>query len=291
MNNGSTHTFGSKVDVPSVFSILDLLAYACDWKRRFALTLNPIVLIGAASHKVCVFAARHFPRMHGMGLGLLMVALSLLLSGCGQEPPVEKPAAVAASPSPSYEGTIAAVGDSLTAGLGVAEDQAYPAQLARRLSADGYNYQVINAGVSGETSSGTLSRIDWVITSLKPDIVILETGANDGLRGLDPGLLRDNLDRLVTRLTGQGIQVVLAGMLMLPNLGPEYTKAFAAIFPQIAARHGVLFIPFFLEGVAGRDDLNQADNLHPTAQGYTRIVETIYPIVVEAIQRHRAGRS
>lgn len=291
MNNGSTRPIGSNLDVPSTFSILDRVPYAWGWKPCFALTVNPFVLIGAASHKVCGSATRRFPSMNGMCLGLLMAALSLLLSGCGQEQPAEKPAVVAASPAPAYEGTIAAVGDSLTAGLGVAEDQAYPAQLARRLSADGYNYQVINAGVSGETSSGTLSRIDWVINSLKPDIVILETGANDGLRGLDPGLLRDNLDRLVARLTGQGIQVVLAGMLMLPNLGPEYTQAFAAIFPQVAARHGVLFIPFFLEGVAGRDDLNQADNLHPTAQGYTRIVETIYPLVVEAIQRHRAGRS
>lgn len=234
---------------------------------------------------------RAFSLNRSARIALLIIGLGLLVGGCGPEPPSEPPAPGGGSPTPAYEGTIAAVGDSLTAGLGVAEDQAYPAQLARRLAADGYNYHVINAGVSGETSSGTLARIDWVITSLKPDIVILETGANDGLRGLDPELLRDNLDRLVARLTGHGIQVVLAGMLMLPNLGPEYTQAFAAVFPQVAAKHGVPFIPFFLEGVAGRDDLNQADRLHPTARGYTRVVETIYPMVVEAIRRHRAGGS
>jgi acyl-CoA thioesterase-1 len=188
-----------------------------------------------------------------------------------------------------YEGTIVAVGDSLTAGLGVAEDQAYPAQLARRLQAGGYNYQVINAGVSGETSSGALSRIEWVISSLRPDIVILETGANDGLRGLDPDLLKTNLDRLVSTLTARNIQVIMAGMLMLPNLGPDYTRAFSDIYPQIAQKHGVIFIPFFLDGVAGEAHLNQPDKLHPTVDGYTRIVETVYPYVVRSIERHKAG--
>jgi acyl-CoA thioesterase-1 len=133
-----------------------------------------------------------------------------------------------------------------------------------------------------------LSRIEWVTASLKPDIVILETGANDGLRGIELSLLESNLNRLVGMLTASNRQVILAGMLTLPNLGPEYARAFAEIYPRIAAQHRVLFIPFFLEGVAGRADLNQADKLHPTADGYARVVETVYPFVIAAIQRHEA---
>jgi len=233
-----------------------------------------------ASHLRC------WPRLSG-GFALL-IGISLILFGCSQESPVEKTIVVTQPPTPAYAGTIVAVGDSLTAGLGVSEEQAYPAQLGRRLQAEGYNYQVINAGVSGETSSGALSRIDWVISSLRPDIVILETGANDGLRGLDPDLLKTNLDRLVGLLTARDIQVIMAGMLMLPNLGPDYTRAFSEIYPQIAQKHGVIFIPFFLDGVAGEPHLNQPDRLHPTADGYTRIVETVYPNVVRAIERHKA---
>lgn len=230
---------------------------------------------------------RFWPRL-SKGFTLLLIGLSLILSGCSQESPVETTIVVTQPPAPAYAGTIVAVGDSLTAGLGVGEDQAYPAQLARRLQAGGHNYQVINAGVSGETSSGALSRIEWVVSSLHPDIVILETGANDGLRGLDPDLLKTNLDRLVSFLTVRNIQVILAGMLMLPNLGPEYTRAFSEIYPQIAEKHGIIFIPFFLDGVAGESHLNQADKLHPTADGYARIVETVYPYVVKAIERHTA---
>ena len=229
---------------------------------------------------------RCWPRLSA-GFALL-IGMSLILSGCSQESPVETAVVVTQPPTPAYAGTIVAVGDSLTAGLGVGEDQAYPAQLARQLQAGGYNYQVINAGVSGETSSGALSRIEWVITSLRPDIVILETGANDGLRGLDPDLLKTNLDRLVSLLTARNIQVIMAGMLMLPNLGPEYTRAFSEIYPNIAEKHGVIFSPFFLDGVAGESHLNQPDKLHPTANGYARIVETVYPYVVRAIERHKA---
>ena len=215
----------------------------------------------------------------------LAIPFSFLFFSCSPDPP-EPTAAASAPPVPVYEGTIVAVGNSLTAGLGVDEKMAYPDQLDRRLKADGYHFRVVNAGVSGETSSGALARIDWVIDSLQPDIVILETGANDGLRGIDPGLLEGNLNRLVERLTTQNIQVILAGMQMLPNLGPDYIRAFADIYPRIAAKHGVLLIPFFLEGVAGRHELNQDDRLHPTAKGYARIVETLYPAVVTAIQRH-----
>ena len=149
---------------------------------------------------------------------------------------------------------------------------------------------VVNAGVSGETSSGALSRIQWVVASLKPDIVILETGANDGLRGLDPALLQANLNRLLTILKANQIQVVLAGMRMLPNLGPDYIQQFGVIYPQVAQQHRVVFIPFFLEGVAGRSELNQPDKIHPTAQGYSRVVENLYPFVIKAIENWKKTR-
>ena len=224
-----------------------------------------------------------------MRMALIALISFLVMVGCSEKStsdPVESPSTQKAQ---AYTGTIVAMGDSLTAGLGVAEEKAYPAQLAHRLQADGHNYRVVNAGVSGETSSGAKSRIEWVVESLNPDIVILETGANDGLRGLDPGLLKANLDDLIGFMKARGIQVVLAGMQMLPNLGPDYTRAFSRIYPWIAEKHHVIFIPFFLEGVAGSDTLNQSDKLHPTADGYTRIVETIYPYVLEAIKRHEAG--
>jgi acyl-CoA thioesterase-1 len=246
-------------------------------------------MITETIHRLRVAAAALSNRyFFGRSMALVGVVVWAALFACSQEP--SEPAIVAPQASrTAYDGTIVAVGDSLTAGLGVAEAQAYPAQLSRRLQADGYHYRVVNAGVSGETSSGALSRIDWVVSSLQPDIVILETGANDGLRGLNPSLLEANLDRLLDTLTGQGIHVVLAGMRMLPNLGPDYTRAFDDIYPRIAAKHGVILVPFFLEGVAGQAALNQDDRLHPTADGYARIVETIYPYVITAIQGHRSG--
>jgi acyl-CoA thioesterase-1 len=219
--------------------------------------------------------------------GWTLLVITLVLLGCNSDQTGSDGGVTPAKSPPVYEGTIVAVGDSLTAGLGVEEDQTFPAQLARKLTADGYRFDVINAGVSGETSSGTLSRIQWVLSSLKPDIVILETGANDGLRGLDPDLLKNNLDELIARLKTEKIQVILTGMLMLPNLGPEYTQAFATIYPRLAEKHQVVFMPFFLEGVAGQSRLNQPDKLHPTAQGYSRIVDNLYPYVLKAIERYR----
>lgn len=227
----------------------------------------------------------HYRRRLLSRMAVVLLVGLLVMLGCGEKAPSSSTQKPPAERSQTYAGTIVAMGDSLTAGLRVDEEDAYPAQLARRLEADGYTYRVVNAGVSGETSSGAWSRIEWVLESLKPDIVILETGANDGLRGLDPDLIQSNLDQLVGLLRERDIVVVLAGMRMLPNLGPAYTREFSQVYPRIAGKHDIILIPFFLEGVAGRDDLNQADKLHPTAEGYTRIVDTIYPYVIEAIQR------
>jgi acyl-CoA thioesterase I len=216
-----------------------------------------------------------------------ILALACMVMACNSDNHAAQTGRTASEPATFYEGTIVAVGDSLTAGYGVAEDQAYPARLARKLEADGYHFEVINAGVSGETSSGTLARFQWILSCLKPDIVVLETGANDGLQGLDPDLLKNNLDTLLTRLKARNMTVVLAGMRMLPNMGPDYARAFDTIYPRMAQTHQVVFMPFFLESVVGRSRFNQPDNLHPNAQGYERIVENLYPYVLQAIGRYR----
>lgn len=231
-----------------------------------------------------------FWRPKGMSLVKISFVLlsALFIMCCNSEPPTVESRQAPAQSARVYEGRIVAVGDSLTAGLGVDEDQTYPAQLARKLMADGYHFDVINAGVSGETSSGVRERIQWVLSSLKPDIVILETGANDGLRGQDPGLLKKNLEELLAQLKARNIVVVLAGMRLPPNLGTAYTQAFGSVYPQVAEAHDVIFMPFFLESVAGRPRFNQTDKLHPNARGYERIVEDLYPHVLKAIKRYRA---
>jgi len=189
----------------------------------------------------------------------------------------------APSSSPRSTGIIVAVGDSLTAGFGVNEEEAYPAQLEKKLRSAGYDWQVVNAGISGETSSGTLLRVRWVM-KLKPDIVILETGANDGLRGIDPAVTRKNMDETIRILKQQNVTVVLAGMKMFRNLGQRYTQGFAANYPGLAKKHDLILIPFFLQGVAGIPSLNQSDGIHPTAEGYRIITDTIYPYARKAIE-------
>ncbi|MBJ6800866.1 arylesterase [Geomonas propionica] len=194
------------------------------------------------------------------------------------------PAFAAGADKPASNGTIVAFGDSLTAGYGVPESEAYPAQLQRKLHQAGYQWTVINAGISGETSTGALARVEWVM-KLKPDIVILETGANDGLRGQDPVLAYRNIDKIVATLQSKGVVVVLAGMRMLKNLGPAYTTKFAAIYPRVAKERKVILVPFFLEKVAGKEGLNLSDGVHPTGKGYAIVTETVYPYLVKAIKQ------
>lgn len=216
----------------------------------------------------------------------VMVVLALLaLVGCDRRE-ANQPAAPAQQTAPVEEGIIVAVGDSLTAGYGLDETDAYPAQLERRLREAGHPWRVVNAGISGETSSGALSRVNWVLT-LKPDIVVLVTGANDGLRGIDPKVTEKNLDEMVRILTERNVTVVLGGMKMVTNLGRDYTGAFSAVYPAVAKRHDLILVPFFLEGVAGRANLNQDDGIHPTAEGYRIVVDTVFPFVVKAIEKRR----
>jgi acyl-CoA thioesterase-1 len=174
------------------------------------------------------------------------------------------------------ERVIAALGDSLTAGLGVAADEAYPARLEARLSREGYAYRVVNAGVSGDTTAGGLRRVDWVLRA-KPEIVIVALGANDGLRAQSPQAMRENLAAIVRRVQAAGARVLLAGMRLPPNYGAEYTKEFQAVFPEVARSTGVAFMPFLLDGVAADPRLNQPDGIHPTAAGQQMIADHLWP--------------
>jgi acyl-CoA thioesterase-1 len=174
------------------------------------------------------------------------------------------------------ERVIAALGDSLTAGLGVAADEAYPARLEARLSREGYAYRVVNAGVSGDTTAGGLRRVDWVLRA-KPEIVIVALGANDGLRAQSPQAMRENLAAIVRRVQAAGARVLLAGMYLPPNYGAEYTKEFQAVFPEVARSTGVAFMPFLLDGVAADPRLNQPDGIHPTAAGQQVIADHLWP--------------
>lgn len=177
---------------------------------------------------------------------------------------------------------ILALGDSLTAGYGLLAEQGFPAQLERALRDRGLDVRVINAGVSGDTSAGGLARLDWVLAE-KPDVAIVELGANDGLRGLDPARMRANLDAILTRLKAQGVRVLLTGMRAPPNFGQDYAEAFARVYPDLARRHGVALYPFFLDGVARQPGLNQKDGLHPTADGVKVIVRAILPMVRQVL--------
>jgi acyl-CoA thioesterase-1 len=171
-----------------------------------------------------------------------------------------------------------ALGDSLTAGLGISRDQAYPALLQRRIDAAGYRYEVVNAGVSGDTSAGGLSRLDW---SLEGDVrvLIVALGGNDGLRGLPAVEMRRNLGAIIERAQQRRIRVLLAGMQTLTNMGPPYQRSFQEVFPALAVQYRVAFMPFLLEGVAGRADLNQPDGIHPNSEGARVIADHLWPFL------------
>lgn len=179
---------------------------------------------------------------------------------------------------------IAAFGDSLSAGYQLPPEAAFPNQLQRALSEKGIEVEVQNAAVSGDTASGGLSRLDW---SIGPDVkgVILELGANDALRGIDPKITREAMDAMIARFKERGIEVLLAGMIAPPNLGPDFETAFNSIYPDLAAKHDVNLYPFFLEGVATIPALNLPDRLHPTEEGVGIIVERILPSVEAMLDR------
>jgi acyl-CoA thioesterase-1 len=185
---------------------------------------------------------------------------------------------------------IVVFGDSLVAGFQLKAGDAFPAQLERALKARGHAVEVTNAGVSGDTTASGLERLAWTVPE-RTDAVIVELGANDALRGLDPAQARENLDRIVAQLKAKGAEVLLAGMLAPRNMGEKYAQAFDAIYPALAARHGVLLYPFFLDGVALDGKLNLGDGMHPNAQGVAEIVRRILPMVEQLIARVRARQA
>jgi acyl-CoA thioesterase I len=186
------------------------------------------------------------------------------------------------SPAVAQAARILAFGDSLTAGFGLPADQSFPAQLEKRLRADGTDVRVVDAGRSGDTTAGGLARLDWSLAD-KPDLVILELGANDMLRGIPPSLVRANLDKMIEKIKASGAKLLLVGMQALPNWGEKYEKEFNPIYPELARTHGVALYPFFLDGVAMDPELNQPDRLHPNARGVARIVERIAPRVLDLL--------
>jgi acyl-CoA thioesterase-1 len=199
----------------------------------------------------------------------LLVALALLL---------------ASAPVAADDRVIVVLGDSLTAGLGVAPEEAYPALLEGRLRRAGFAYRVVNAGVSGDTSAGGLRRLDWVLRT-RPEIVIVALGANDGLRGVPVDALRDNLTAIVTRLQASGARVLLAGMRLPPNYGAAYADAFAETFRDVARRTSAAFLPFLLEGVGGEPALNQTDGIHPNVAGQRAVADRIWPSLQPLLRR------
>ncbi len=187
--------------------------------------------------------------------------------------------------------TIVCLGDSLTAGHGVDQDQAFPAVLQRLAQADGLDWKVINAGVSGDTSAGGLRRVTWLIKG-RPDWALVALGANDGLRGQPVAALRDNLVAISQRLRSAGVQVALAGMRLPTNYGEEYRTAFAAAFPQVAKEQSLPLLPFLIEGVGGVASLNQADGIHPTVAGQQLIARSVYTFLKPLVEKTgQAGKA
>jgi acyl-CoA thioesterase-1 len=202
---------------------------------------------------------------------LLLGAVGLLLAGIG-----------GATPASSRVPEILAFGDSLTAGLGLPAEAAFPSRLEARLKAKGIGWHVVNAGVSGDTTAGGLARIDWALAD-KPDIVILELGANDALRGIEPANVRANLDAMIGKIQATGAKLLLMGMRAPPNWGEDYQHEFERIYPELARAHGVTLYPFFLEGVAMDPKLNQPDGLHPNEAGVAALVDRIAPYLARLI--------
>lgn len=205
----------------------------------------------------------------------------LLFFSCERKPEAE----IREQASSAGRFILVAMGDSLTEGLGVLPEASYPARLEAVLQERGWPVTVINAGVSGETSAGALSRADWIVQRLKPDLVLLVTGANDGLRRLDVPAMEENIRNLLNRFEEAGIPVILGGMRMFFNLGPAYVREFEAVYPRLAQEKKVDLIPFFLDGVAAVPSMNRSDGIHPNAAGYEEIVRRILPHVEKSLQK------
>lgn len=219
--------------------------------------------------------------------------VSLILAGCGRDAappaPASNQSAAAAPASTPERATILVIGTSLTAGYGIDPAQAWPAVLQRKIDSAGLAYRVVNAGVSGETSAGALRRADWLLSRERPEVVILETGGNDGLRGIDPDTMRSNIQGVLARARALSPPpaLVLLAMEAPPNLGSAYTNRFRAVFTDAAREAGATLVPFFLEGVAGVDSLNQNDGIHPTAQGHELAAGNAWKVLEPVLRERR----
>ena len=212
----------------------------------------------------------------------VLLAVSVLVAGCGREHDTSERApelrevstSPAATPSAARP-RIVFLGDSLSAGYGVTKEQSIPSLVQKHLDAEGYNYEVVNQGVSGDTSAGGVSRLDW---SLSGDVrvLVVELGGNDGLRGLPVATTKQNIAQIITTAKQRGVQVLLTGMEAPPSYGPLYTAEFRQLFRELAREHDVPFMPFFLEGVAGNPALNQADGIHPNPEGAVIVEQAVW---------------
>jgi acyl-CoA thioesterase-1 len=213
------------------------------------------------------------------------LALGLACAGPPDAPAIEREGTTQPA---AARGAIVFLGTSLTAGYGVGADSAFPAVLQSMMDSAGLPFRVVNAGLSGETSAGGLRRLDWSLQQ-PIEILFLELGANDGLRGLGTDQLKDNLDAILARTRERypDSDLVIAGMEAPPNLGPDYTRAFRAVFANLARKYDAVLIPFLLEGVAGQADLNQADRIHPSAAGHRAIARTVWPYLEPVLRSRR----
>ena len=221
-----------------------------------------------------------------------MILRPLIVSGCFgallgcDQPRDDAPASPPVSSRPSANPTILFLGTSLTAGYGIDPEQAYPALIQQKIDAAGLNFRVINAGVSGETSAGARRRVGWLLQQ-PVSILVLETGANDGLRGLPPDSLRANIQAIFdqARRLQPSVRLVLLGMRIPPNYGRAYTQRFEAVYPEVARFNNATLVPFLLEGVGGISALNQADGIHPTADGQRKMAETVWRVLEPELKR------
>jgi acyl-CoA thioesterase I len=218
--------------------------------------------------------SKEVQKMKRGALATAVIAAGMLLAASGL------PAIQAAAATP----VIVAFGDSLTAGLGLPEKDSFPAQLERALKARGQEVKVINAGVSGDTASAGLARLDWAMPD-DASAVIIELGANDALQGLDPAATKATLEKIITELKARGLPILLAGMEAPPNLGKEYVEQFRALYADLAQRYDLILYPFFLDGVALDDKYTLGDGMHPNAEGVARIVDGILPKVEELLAK------
>lgn len=208
-----------------------------------------------------------------------LIAAVSLVNACARSGSYSPDALSKPLATPKIDGSkakIVAFGDSLTAGFGLTEKESYPYLLQEKLRADGFDYEVINAGVSGDTSLGGLERIDWVLEMENVKVLILELGANDLLRGIPPEKMRANLDQIIRKAKAKNVKVLFCGMLAPPTMSPDYQRAFTGAFPELATVHKVEFLPFLLENVALKKELNQADGIHPNAEGEKIMTENVY---------------